>query len=283
MQYYNVILQHYQQTVTISKKPSDTAYLEVVEVVREQNGNPISYAEAASKACNRNEQVKYYLGDNNKKLDLEKNWKLRPILELLRKNHSIGVNDGKPIVLWWKENKDNNIDAVRKNTSLLAHNTDEASSSERLCTVNVVENISKSEVSEVSEVQKGVSTQENSQDHGKGITEENKILAVKSQISHNTEKEEEGNSSSSRRTLLERKTTEDALNATSETSDSSDSTVIHIGHSPVSCKSDTPTIVKGEVIDKNGSGHMQIRHSKSACVLTSADIDSSNDEEEAGS
>jgi DNA replicative helicase MCM subunit Mcm2 (Cdc46/Mcm family) len=45
MQYYNVILQHYQQTVTISKKPSDTAYLEVVEVVKEQNGNHISYAE----------------------------------------------------------------------------------------------------------------------------------------------------------------------------------------------------------------------------------------------
>ena len=49
MQYYNVILHHYQQTVTISKKPSDTAYLEVVEVVKEQNGNPISYAEAGSK------------------------------------------------------------------------------------------------------------------------------------------------------------------------------------------------------------------------------------------
>ena len=49
MQYYNVILHHYQQTVTISKKPSDTAYLEVVEVVKEQNGNPISYAEATSK------------------------------------------------------------------------------------------------------------------------------------------------------------------------------------------------------------------------------------------
>jgi DNA replicative helicase MCM subunit Mcm2 (Cdc46/Mcm family) len=74
MQYYNVILEHYQQTVTISKRPSDTAYLEVVEVVKEQNGYPISYAEAAAKACNRNEQVRHYLGDNNKKLDLEGNW-----------------------------------------------------------------------------------------------------------------------------------------------------------------------------------------------------------------
>ena len=78
-----------------------------------------------------------------------------------------------------------------------------------------------------------MSTQENSQDHGKSITEENKLLAVKSQVSHNTKKEEEGNSSS-RRTPLERKTTEGALKATSETSDTSDSTGIHIGHSPVS-------------------------------------------------
>ena len=34
----------------------------------------------------------HYLGD--KKLDLESNWKLKPILDLLRKNSSVGVNDG---------------------------------------------------------------------------------------------------------------------------------------------------------------------------------------------
>jgi hypothetical protein len=239
------------------------------------------------KACNRNEQVRHYLGDNNKKLDLEGNWKLRPILDLLRKNPSIGVNEGKPIVLWWKGNGDNDSkdigavnnggDNIKKNTPSLQDNAEV--SDRQQCPIDVIKEIPRSEVSEVSEVQKGVSTQENSQANGKGITEENKLLAVKSQISHNKEKEEEEGNSSSRRTLLERKTTEDALKATSDTSDTSDS---QIGHSPVSCKSDTLTIAKGEVTNKNGSGHLQIRHSKSACVLTSTDIDSSDDEEEAG-
>jgi hypothetical protein len=59
-----------------------------------------------------------------------------------------------------------------------------------------------------------VSTQENIQEYGKGIIEENKLSAVKNEISYNTEREEqEGNNSS--RTTLEAKTTESALEVTS--------------------------------------------------------------------
>ena len=94
------------------------------------------------------------------------------------------------------------------------------------------------------------------------------------------EQKQEGNSNS-RETPLERKTTEDTLKVTSEASDSSDSTGIDIGHSPVpvSCKSSTLVIAEGEASEKSCSGHLQIRHSKSASVLTSEDIDSSDEEE----
>ena len=167
-----------------------------------------------AKACNRDEQVRHYLGDNNKKLDLESNWKLRPILDLLRKNPSIGVNEGKPIVLWWMGDGDNDSkdigdansggDNINKNTSLLQENAEV--SDRQQCPINVAEEIPRSEVSEVSEAGKAVYTEENSPDYGKGMIEENKLLAVKSQISHNANEGEQEGNSSSRRTPIERKT-----------------------------------------------------------------------------
>ncbi|MBV9178702.1 MAG: hypothetical protein JO297_16885 [Nitrososphaeraceae archaeon] len=65
-------------------------------------------------------------------------------------------------------------------------------------------------------------------------------------------------------------------------SETSDSRAIHIVQSLGSYKNGTPSIAEGEEIEKTDSSHLQIRHSKFASVLTSDDIDSS-DEEEAGS
>jgi hypothetical protein len=54
--------------------------------------------ELVTTACKRNEQLKQYLGDEIK---LRKNWKLRPILDMLINHTCIKSVQQKPIVLEW--------------------------------------------------------------------------------------------------------------------------------------------------------------------------------------
>lgn len=79
MQFYNVMLLNYQQTVPLSRNPRDIIYEEVCKIVKERQDIGISYFKAIRIACSRKGEIKHYLGD---KIDLEYNWKLRPILEL---------------------------------------------------------------------------------------------------------------------------------------------------------------------------------------------------------
>jgi MCM AAA-lid domain/MCM P-loop domain len=99
MEFYNVILLNYQQTVPVSRNPRDIVYEEVCVITKEQQNNKLTFIEAIKIVCSRKIEAKHYLGD---KTDLEHNWKLRPILELIRKNPEIDVIDGKPILLQWK-------------------------------------------------------------------------------------------------------------------------------------------------------------------------------------
>jgi hypothetical protein len=64
-------------------------------VITELNGTPIAYIEAAKRACERNPQVKCYLGE----LELSKNWlallgRINPYRESYgeRKTHSFKVD-----------------------------------------------------------------------------------------------------------------------------------------------------------------------------------------------
>lgn len=102
MEFYNFILLNYQQTVPVSRNPRDIIYEEVCKIAEEHQDNGITYIEAIKIVCSTKREIKHYLGD---RIDLEHNWKLRPILDLIRKNNEINVIDGKPILLHWKGDK----------------------------------------------------------------------------------------------------------------------------------------------------------------------------------
>jgi DNA replicative helicase MCM subunit Mcm2 (Cdc46/Mcm family) len=254
MQFYNVILQHYQQTVAMSKKPVDIAYQEICAVVKEHNGFPISYVEAVKQACNRNEQVRYYLG-NDKKIDLENNWKLRPILDLLRKDSSIGVNDGKPIVLWLNRKGDRDCKEANKYNNIKKDNL-LSSPLPYICQNNSTEQsnnkIERSEVSEVSEVKKGV------------IHVERNVLTPILQNANLVNHDETAEVESGRSLELD---CHSVCELASETSDSSDCRHIHTGNIS---DTNSPYRDKEKADDGNGNNnsHLQLKHSQAAHILT---------------
>jgi hypothetical protein len=69
---------------------------EILNVVKDLNGMPIEFAEAAQTACQNNSQVKYYL-DNILRID--KNHRLRDILEIIERDRSVEITDRMPITL----------------------------------------------------------------------------------------------------------------------------------------------------------------------------------------
>jgi hypothetical protein len=106
MESFNMILLHFKQTAVISKNPRNVTYIECVSIL-EGSKFPFSFEETVRSACQRNEQVKRYIGD---KYTLEYNFKLRPILDLLIKNIHIDQVNQKPIALRWITNpKESNI------------------------------------------------------------------------------------------------------------------------------------------------------------------------------
>jgi replicative DNA helicase Mcm len=97
MQFYNTNLLQYQQVISIPDNPRDITYNECVKILKETK-SPIFLDELVITACKRNEQLKRYLGDEIK---LRKNWKLRPVLDMLINHTSIKQVQEKPIVLEW--------------------------------------------------------------------------------------------------------------------------------------------------------------------------------------
>ena len=62
MEFYNFILQQFQQVVNVTTDPRNIAYNECVQVIIESEF-AISFSEIIRIACERNEQVKRYIGD----------------------------------------------------------------------------------------------------------------------------------------------------------------------------------------------------------------------------
>jgi replicative DNA helicase Mcm len=266
MQFYNVLLENYQQTVAISKKPVDIAYQEIRKVVKEHNGFPISYVEATKEAYRRNEQVKYYL-NTDKKLDLESNWKLRHVLDLLRKDPSIDIVDEKPIVLRWKD--DNNGVTGSGNNSrkeiLLSYIKNDNLSNIRDNNEITQQHNQTSEVSDESEVRKALYNRENSEGSEKDM-ENNISCSVLSDKNRNSDTKYDIS-----RTL--EKSIHDGLKMASETSDSSDSSINTDTENPPAngsyCYAEP--ILNIDSTRKSNSGdisHLQLKHSQAAHILT---------------
>jgi DNA replicative helicase MCM subunit Mcm2 (Cdc46/Mcm family) len=136
MEIFRVMFQNYNHIISPVRDPRDVSYEEIRQVIREHNGYPINFTEAVRKACQRKEQVKYYLIGREEisedRLRQNKNWKLRPIVELLRKDHTVEFVSEMPIVLRWsqKENIDSQIDDETRKIELESEECD-------VCDVNV--------------------------------------------------------------------------------------------------------------------------------------------------
>jgi DNA replicative helicase MCM subunit Mcm2 (Cdc46/Mcm family) len=104
MHFFNAMLCNFAQTVALTRNPRDIAVEEICQVVKELNGSPIAFVEAAKIACEKNQQLRYYIGTI---FELSKNWKIQNILTLIRKNPSIELVNEKPVVLRWRDNDGN--------------------------------------------------------------------------------------------------------------------------------------------------------------------------------
>lgn len=107
MQIFQLMLKEYNQLVGIPRDPRDVGYGLMREIVRETYNisNGIEFIEAIKKACERDSLAMGYLGKDGKidgnLLQQKHNFKLRPILELLRKDPHIMVVGPNPIVMQW--------------------------------------------------------------------------------------------------------------------------------------------------------------------------------------
>ena len=99
MQFYNAIMLQYQQVVKIPENPKDVTCSECIDVLK-QSRVAISFEDLLSKVCQKNEQIKSYLGND---LRTRKNWKIRALHKMLLNHTSIKQVQEKPIVLQWIE------------------------------------------------------------------------------------------------------------------------------------------------------------------------------------
>jgi len=98
MQFYNIILQQYEQIVSIPTSPREVAYNVCIDILKESDSTAISFEELIKFACGRNEQVKSYVDG---KFKLQDNFKLRPLLDMLVNHSCIKQVKDKPVVLKW--------------------------------------------------------------------------------------------------------------------------------------------------------------------------------------
>jgi hypothetical protein len=101
MRFFNVVIGKFQEAVPISANPRDVTYNECVSILRRAaQWEPISFEEVIRAVCDRNEQVKRYLGRD---LRLRNNIKLRHIREMVLNHEHVKLVQDKPTVFQWIE------------------------------------------------------------------------------------------------------------------------------------------------------------------------------------
>ena len=117
MTMFQLMLSEFAKHVGIPRDPRDASYQEIRQVVKESYNiipGGIEYREATKKACERNCQVNDYLSrgitDGKDPFSLRDNSKLKPVLELLRKDPNIIIIGEKPLVLKWNPDGSYNSD-----------------------------------------------------------------------------------------------------------------------------------------------------------------------------
>lgn len=109
MQFYNMMLQQFDQVVSVTQDPRNVTVEECIAVLSGlQNG--ITLEELLVKVCQRNEQTSRYLGfveNNTSVLQIRNNKKTRAVYDILQNHTNIKKIQEKPVVLqWFPDNKD---------------------------------------------------------------------------------------------------------------------------------------------------------------------------------
>jgi len=100
IEFYNNILQQYQQAVSVPVNPRDVTFSECLKILREIE-IAISLDELLKQACQNNNYIKRYLTLRNKSLRLTDNRKVRAIYEMLLNHTNVKRVQEKPVVLQW--------------------------------------------------------------------------------------------------------------------------------------------------------------------------------------
>jgi replicative DNA helicase Mcm len=100
IQFYNVVLQQYQQAVSVPTNPRDVTYKECLNILRETQA-PITLEELLKQACHNNTYIERYLCFGNKPLRLRDNIKLRSVYDMLLNHTNVRRIQEKPVVLQW--------------------------------------------------------------------------------------------------------------------------------------------------------------------------------------
>ena len=117
MQMFQFMLSEFKKHVGIPVDPRDTCYYEMRQIVKETYNiveGGIEFSEAAKKVSERNSLLKgIHVKDGNMEnwdnFRLEHNSKLKPILDLLRKDPHILIVKEHPIVMKWDPDPDPNV------------------------------------------------------------------------------------------------------------------------------------------------------------------------------
>jgi DNA replicative helicase MCM subunit Mcm2 (Cdc46/Mcm family) len=107
MKLYNTALMHFSQIVPVSQSPKEVTYDMYINILREMSPNRIALTELKDIICDKNEQIRSYLGHDP---NTRSNKKLRMVYDELLNNEHVSVVKQKPIVLMWK-GKDKDKDA----------------------------------------------------------------------------------------------------------------------------------------------------------------------------
>ena len=100
IEFYNNILQQYQQAVSVPVNPRDVTFSECLKILREIE-IAITLDELLKQACHNNNYIKRYLTLRNKSLRLTDNRKVRTIYEMLLNHTEVKRVQEKPVVLQW--------------------------------------------------------------------------------------------------------------------------------------------------------------------------------------
>jgi replicative DNA helicase Mcm len=99
-EFYNVVLQQYQQVVNIPSNPRDVTYGECLKILKETKIG-ITLEELFKQACQNNPYIERYLCFGDKRLRLRDNKRLRPVYEMLLNHTNVKRLQDKPVVLQW--------------------------------------------------------------------------------------------------------------------------------------------------------------------------------------